>query len=365
MTINSSLVPAFTFSGVHDIVINKSLHSVVQTAKLTLPSIARFVPKNGSTPVWVTTGTQFADGDPITINLGYNGQMNNEFVGFVKRRDLAMPLVVECEGYVRQLRLNNAINANFTKVNTSAKALLELACQGTDITVQCPVDFPLSGIRLVNADGLRICDYIKEASDHTLTIFFITPTTLWCGLPYTGYAAGGGSTPLTLNGSVGSRTVQGKSFFGKPGVGYRIGYNTVKDNQLKTRIPSEPVQIIMNGKLASGTVINTKSKAAFAKRKVQSLVNHVPDNATVEKFAQEKEYFMNYIGYEGKLTAFGVPFALPGFNAYIIDSRYPELEGTYVIESIQVKFGMGGYRRISEIGPMVNFKMPTTYNYGG
>jgi len=181
VTINSSLVPAFTFSGVHDIVINKSLHSVVQTAKLTLPSIARFVPKNGSTPVWVTTGTQFADGDPITINLGYNGQMNNEFVGFVKRRDLAMPLVVECEGYVRQLRLNNAINANFTKVNTSAKALLELACQGTDITVQCPVDFPLSGIRLVNADGLRICDYIKEASDHTL--FSLLPQ-LRCGAGY-------------------------------------------------------------------------------------------------------------------------------------------------------------------------------------
>ena len=355
VVINSSLVGDFSFSGVHEVRIRKSIHSVVESCSLTVPSIARYVPKNGSVPVTVTVGTQFADGDPISISLGYNGVMNEEFVGFVKRRDLAMPLVVECEGYVRQLRLNNAINGDFTKVATSAKKLLQLACQGTDITVECPVDFPLIGIRLVNADGLRICDYIKEASDHTLTIFFKSPKVLWCGLTYTAYAIGGGSTPLSLQGAVGSRTVSGGSFFGLGGVGYRIGYNTVKDNQLKQRIPSEPVQIIMNGKLASGNVVNTKSKADFAKKKVQSLVNHVPDNGTVAKFAQEKEYLMNYTGYEGKVTGFGLPFALAGYNAFITDSRYPELDGTYVIESTDVQFGVKGFRRIAEIGPLVGF----------
>ncbi len=370
VVINSSLVGDFSFSGVHEVRINRSIHSVVESCMLTIPSIAKYVPKNGSVPVTVTTGTQFADGDAITISLGYDlsptlseGEgggsagltMTEEFRGFVKRRDLAMPLVVECEGYVRQLRLNNAISADFTKTATSAKKLLELACQGTDITVECPVDFPLIGIKLVNADGLRICDYIKEASDHTLTIFFKSPTVLWCGLTYTAYAAGGGSHPLSLQGSAGNRTVSGGSFFGLGGVGYRIGYNTVKDNQLKQRIPSEPVQIIMNGKLASGVVVNTKSKADFAKKKVQSLVNHVPDNGTVAKFAQEKEYLMNYTGYEGKVMGFGVPFALPGYNAFITDSRYPELDGTYVIESTDVQFGVRGFRRVCEIGPMVNF----------
>ena len=355
VVINSSLVGDFSFSGVHEVDIKKSIHSVVESCMLTVPSIAKYVPKNGSTPVTVTVGTQFADGDPISVSLGYNGVYNEEFRGFVKRRDLAMPLVVECEGYVRQLRLNNAISADFTKTATSAKQLLQLACEGTDITVQCDVDFPLIGIRLVNADGLRICDYIKEASDHTLTIFFKSPTLLWCGLTYTAYAAGGGSTVLSLQGAVGSRSVSGSSFFGLGGVGYRIGYNTVKDNQLKQRIPSEPVQIIMNGKLASGTVVSTKSKAEFARKKVQSLVNHVPDNGTVAKFAQEKEYSMNYVGYEGRLTAFGVPFALPGYNGYITDSRYPELNGTYVIESTHVQFGVKGFRRICEIGVQVGF----------
>ena len=353
----------FSFSGVHEVRIKKSIHSVNESATLIIPSIAKYIPANGTMPITVVTGTQFKDGDPITISLGYNGVMNDEFVGFVKRRDLAMPLVVECEGYVRRLRLNNDISFT-SKTPTTAKALLELACKDTGISVQCDVDFPLVGIRFVHFNGLQICDSIKEASDHTLTIFFITPTTLWCGLTYTAYAAGGaGTTPLSL--TDGRKNVTGTSFFGLPGVGYELGWNTVKDNQLKMKIPSEPIQVIFKGKLATGALLNMASKATYAKNKLQKLLSHVPDNNTMAKFAQEKEYNLNYIGYEGKVTGFLQPYALPGYNAYIVDARYPELNGTYVIESTEVQFGVRGARRICEIGPKVGFSMPKSYSYGG
>jgi len=354
--IQSSLVAPFGFSGMHEVHIKRSMHSIIESCMLTLPSIAWFVPKNGSVPVQVTTGTQFADGDPITISLGYNGQYNEEFTGFVKRRDLAMPLVVECEGYARQLRLNVGLKYTSTKPIT-AKALLELACAGTDITVQCDVDFNIAGIRFVNFNGVQVVDTVKEVSDHTLTIFFINPTTLWCGLPYLAYAKGGSSTPLTLDGSVGNRNVSGQSVLGLPGVGYRLGWNTVKDNNLKQRIPSEPIQVLFKGKMATGTLINQASRAKSAKQKYQKILSHVADGNTMGMFAQEKEYSVNYIGYEGKVTGFGLPYAQPGYNGYITDSRYPELDGTYLIESTEVKFGTSGYRRYGEVGVMVNFNI--------
>lgn len=345
VTIESSLIGKFQFSGVHEVRIKKSIHSILQSATITIPNIGLIQPANGSVPIKVTTGLQFTDGDPVTIQLGYNGQMQTEFVGFVKRRDLAKPLVVECEGYARQLRLNVSVSKDFTKKNTSAKELLQLATKGTDISVECPVDFPLSGIKLVKADGVRICDYLKEASDHTLTVFFKEPKVLWCGLPYTAYAQG--STTGTQNDN---------NTWGFPTVKYRIGYNTPKDNQLKERILSEPVQVIMKGKLASGVQVYTESKAKFAKRKAQSMVNHVPDNKTLGLFAQEKEYTMNYLGFEGKVTGFLQPYALPGYDAYIKHAQYPELEGVYVIESTDVSFGVKGARRVCEIGPRVGFK---------
>ena len=336
VSIDSSVIGQFQFSGVHEVRIKKSIHSIIETATLIIPSIAKYITKNKSMPVSVTTGLQFTDGDPITIQLGYNGQYQTEFVGFVKRRDLAMPLEVECEGYVRQLRLNTNISGHYKSI--TAKALLELACAGTDIKVQCDIDFNLTGIRLPNLSGARICDVIKEASDHTLTIFFITPTTLWCGLTYTAYSA-----QATAN------------IFNLPTVNYRLGYNTPKDNALKERVPSEPVQVIMQGKLATGNLLYTASKMKSAKQKVQSLQNHIGDNTTLGMFAQEKEYNLNYTGFEGKLTGFLQPYALPGYDANINDVRYPELKGTYLIESTDVSFGIKGARRVCEIGPRVGF----------
>ena len=336
----------FEISGVHEVRIKKSIHSIVETAVVTLPSIAKYVPKNGTVPVTVTTGLQFFDGDPITIELGYDGDLRTEFVGFVKRRDLAMPLVVECEGYSWQLRNQVSVSKDFTKKNTTAEYLLNLACVNTDISVECPVDFPLSGISLVKADGVRICDYIKQVSDNVLTLFFISPTRLYCGLTYSMAAL---ATPNSNPGGDLS------SVFKLPMVSYRPGWNTPKDNALKERIPSEPVQVIMKGKLASAVQVYTESKRKSAARKMQSLVNHVPDNATLGKFAQEKEYMMNYTGFEGKLTGFLQPYAAPGYDAYVTDSRYPDLVGTYVIESTEVQFGVKGARRICELGPRVGF----------
>jgi hypothetical protein len=309
----------------------------------------------------VVVGTQFKDGDPITISLGYNGVLNEEFSGFVKRRDLAMPLVVECEGYARKLRLNKGIKYT-SSAPTTAKKLLELACAGTGITVQCDVDFNISGIRFVNFNGVQVCDTVQEVSDHTLSIFFINPTTLWCGLPYTAYASGGAAKPLGLTNN--NTSVTGTSWFGLPGVGLELGWNTVKDNQLKTRIPSDPVQVLFNGKMATGQLINQKSKADYAEQKYQKLLSHVADGTTMKSFAQEKEFTKNYIGYEGKVTCFGVPYFVPGCDAYVVDQRYPELKGTYIVESTDVDFGIKGFRRVAELGPLVGFNMPSSYNYG-
>lgn len=326
----------FQFSGVNDVVINSSIKNIFNSAMLKLPSKGSIIRNGQAVAERLTTGLQFSDRDEITISLGYNGELKEEFRGFIKRRDLNMPLLVECEGFVQKLRLDVSVTKNFNKQNTSAKDLLELACAGTGIKVQCPVDIPLAGITLVKADGVRIVDYIKQACENVVTIFFIEPDVLWCGLVYGAYAEGGG-------------------LFSLPTVKYRLGYNTPRNNGLKQRVPNEPVQVILKGKYATGVQIFTESKAKYAKSKLQSLNNHVPDADLLGRIAQEKEYKKNYTGFEGNLTAFLVPFAKPGYDAYIEDTDYEELKGTYVIEGVRVEFGMNGGRRICSIGPKVGF----------
>jgi len=209
-----------------------------------------------------------------------------------------------------------------------------LACKGTDIKVQCPVDFPLSGIKKIG-NGVDILDHIMKCSDNALNIFFIQPDVLWCGLTYTPYLAG-------------------TDVFSMPLVKYRLGWNVVKDNELKERIPSEPVQIIVNGKTVTGDTLRTESKDKVAKRKVVFLLNNVPNNATLHAFAQEKQLTMNYTGYTGTINTFLQPYCQPGYSAYIVDARYPERNGTYMIESLLTHFGINGARRTIEIGPKLN-----------
>jgi hypothetical protein len=334
----------FRFSGVHEVRVRRGLHGLVDMAIIRIPSIGRVrqgkLNSDGSVTLVpgsardVTVGSLFTDGDPVTIKLGYNGDMREEFRGFVKRRNLNMPLEIECEGYARLMRLQVDQTGNYTE-GIQVKKLLELAVQGTGIKVVCTVDFKLTGIYLHHANGIQIVEHIRRCSANALNVFFIEPDVLWCGLVYTPYVAG-------------------NNIYNTPTVSYRLGWNVVKDNGLKERIPTEPVQIIMNGKVVSGDMVRTASKDKTAARKEKYLMNNVPDAKTLEAFAQELQLNMNYQGYEGAINGFLQPFCLAGYNANIVDARYPERNGVYLVESAEVLFGTNGARRRVDIGPKLS-----------
>jgi hypothetical protein len=332
--LNSSItIGTFQFAGVHEVRVKRNMNSLIETATIVVPSIATYVPKGKKTAVTTTTGTLFKDGDPVTIQLGYNGALNTEFQGFVKRRDLNMPLTIECEGYSYVLR-QNSLSGLYKSIDV--KTLLEKATAGTGITVQCNVSATYVNVPLNQNNGLQICDFIKNFSDGALTCFFINPTTLWCGLPYTAIAGG-------------------KAEFGLPQVNYELGYNTIKDNGLKERIPSDPVQVILNGKFTTEQRVFTQSMYKSAKRKLKSLLNHVADNGSIQQYAQEKEYLNNYVGYEGNINAFLMPFCGPGYMTNVVDDRYKERNGVYLVEGVDVTYGVKGARRSVNLGPQLNF----------
>jgi hypothetical protein len=170
-----------------------------------------------------------------------------------------------------------------------------------------------------------------------LSIFFITPTTLWCGLTYTAYA--GGNNP-----------------FGEGTVAYRLGWNVVKDNDLKLRVvEGEPVQINLNNVNGAGKKIATASEAKSAKNKVHATMNNIQDKDALTKIANEVQYQRNYAGYEGRINSFLQPYSQPGYTAHIADTRFTERNGDYVVEGVEVDFGTNGARRRVEIGPKIGF----------
>ena len=331
-------IGSFNLSGVNNVRVQRSIHSYEDRATITLPAIAKIKNKDNGITENVPTNTKFNRGDSVHINLGYNGNVDNEFVGFVKRIGLGTPLIIECEGYSYQLRNRGNLTADFRKEPISVKDLLQIVVKGTDITVQCPIDAKIIGIKLVKFNGAQICDIIKEVSDHTLCIFFIAPKVLWCGLVYSAYA-----------------TNNAPNVFGFPTVKYRLGFNCIRDNGLKERLPDEVTQVIFQGKYATGNLLYNASKEKAAKNKYTHLSSQIADDESMGKFAQEKAFKLNYKGYEGKLNAFLVPYANPGFDAYIVCKQNPKLDGTYLIEATDVTFGIHGAKRVLDIGARVGF----------
>lgn len=311
------------------------MRSYEDKATIKVPAIARVRKQQSATSTVVSTGNLFSVGDPVTIALGYDNKLQTEFEGFVKRKELGMPMVIECEGYVQRLRETH-LTENLSK-GIPVKKLLEIICTGTGITVDCQVDFTMYGRNFNNADGTKVLDEIKKCSDNALSIFFIEPRKLWCGYVFT-------------------PTINGEKVFGEADVKYRLGWNCIKDNGLKEHKPASEAQVYYNGTLASGDAVRTASDEKVAKRKIKAALNGVRDVNVIKAFVNEKAKRMNYVGYEGTLTAFLQPFCKTGYTAFIKDDRYPERDGRYLVESVHVSFGMSGARRKVEIGTKLGDK---------
>lgn len=328
----------FSFSGVNEISISRSLHSITETATIKIPSIARIVTNGSVSPEVVITGKQFSEGDPVTIKLGYNNDLQTEFTGFVKRCSLSMPLEVECEGYSWLLR-RNTIDKFYPSV--TIKDLLTDAVSGVDgkynISVQCNADITLSNVK-VSGCGLDIINSLSKYTDGCLSCFFIQPGVLWCGQLYTPSANG---TDILNTGIV----------------NYRLGYNVPKTNDLKERTTeNDPVQVEYSKKLSNGDKLSGTSDAfKIFVRTHKKILNHIADAIVLKQLANETAYRQNYSGYEGSINTFLQPYATPGYTAYITDDRYPERNGTYIIEDMEVHFGRAGARRIIGIGSQIGF----------
>ncbi len=355
-------IGSFRFSGVHDVRVKRSIHSYAESAVITLPAMCRIRKGKNDALTLTVTSEQFKENDPVIINLGYNNEQsptgkvtpvrkwNDEnstkntiftvFQGFVKKIGIGTPIQVECEGYLRKLRQD--VKVKRSSKNTKASEVLKLLETGKDgtatgIKVHVEHDMDLSNLKLSNKNGVEVIEEIKRAAQGILNIFFIEPDKLWCGLTYAPFS-------------------EGKSPFGLGEIYYRLGYNVVKDNTLNVRkTGAERVKVIVTGTDAAGNKIAAESGDNEAQHEIKVMASGIADKAGLLMIANEKQLKENYDGYEGSITGFLQPWCEPGWIVNIEDSRYPGMDGKYLIEATEVTFGNNGARIKTDIGPRLGF----------
>lgn len=322
--------------------VNKSIFEYVDRALIKVPTTS-IVKRSGVTVTQSTeTAKLITEGMKVNINLGYNNILKEEFEGFVSRVNFTSPCEIECEGYSYQLRKINYGCKVFKKIELLD--VLKFLVAPTDIKLDV-ANIPSLKIEkfvIQNHNGCEVLENIKKSLNNCIGFFFHGKV-LYAGL-------------IALKQKGETANV----------VKYRLGWNVIKDNQLKGRVAkNQEVIIKLVGEQNNGnsTTVHSGSHSKDVNSKLLHSVksgttgevkviktHHITDEHTMQQIADSEHAKLSYNGYEGKITAFLEPFCQPNWKAVLIDKTYPERGGSYLVESTEVTYGMQGGRRIVGIG---------------
>ena len=307
-----------TFKAVNNVVIKRSTHAANATAVIKVP-VTAVLKQQGKEPTKIETAQAVNVGDPVTIKLGYDGNLKDEFKGFVKRLNYNVPLEIECEDWYWKLRYIN-IKKSFAK--TTIKDLLNAILLGTDASVHPgSIDLSLKNTVINNKTGAWVLEKLK--SDYGLTVFFTLDGKLFAGKAY----------------QVKSNTVK-----------YQLRYNVIKDEDLKYyRAADYKLKIEAKSYDKDGTKLEASVGADGGEAKTLWFYN-VTDASQLKTLAEQELQRYSFDGYRGKIETFLMPYAEPGMIAAVTDPLYNERSGNYYIESTETRFGTNGARRKVELG---------------
>lgn len=116
-------------------------------------------------------------GDAIKIELGYDGNLETEFEGYITRIGAEMPLLLECEDEMFQLKKAPRV----TKFIKSGKLIDILkAVVPTNYTIECNGDYSISKWLIDNATPYEVLEELREKLG--IRAYFKNPTTLCVGM---------------------------------------------------------------------------------------------------------------------------------------------------------------------------------------
>lgn len=116
-------------------------------------------------------------GDAIKIELGYDGDLQTEFEGYITKIGAEMPLLLECEDEMFQLKKADRV----TKFIKSGKLIDILkAVVPAKYTIECNGDYSIGKWLIEDATPFNVLDELRDKAG--IRAYFKNPTTLAVGM---------------------------------------------------------------------------------------------------------------------------------------------------------------------------------------
>lgn len=287
---------------VHAVELRMSINTVCQSASVLLP-------KNISVLQQEQLRTYIRRGDPVEVYLGYDGDLQLEFEGYVERMGAEIPVAIELRDRLWML-LQRSFDRSYkvANVRTVVSDLVDgaFAVEALDATIG-PRRWSKSTVGKV----------LKELQDEFGLKSYLLGNTLRVGVPFS-------SSPVT--------------------VAYDEERNMRSSNLTYRLADDVKLQVVAESTKKNGTKISVQLGDADGERRTLSYYG-IDSVEELRKLAEQDMQRFKYDGYEGSFSAFGVPYCTLGYRVQLRSRQYPERDGSYLAEGVTTSFGPEGFKR--------------------
>ena len=296
--------------------IKRSVEQLSDTATITLPGTLI----NDTMEI----EDKIKTGDKVTIQLGYNGNLQTEFKGYLKTiKTDNTDITLECEDelYLWNVSLKDKLYNNITLQSLLKEITLQI---NPNYTIDCDYTFTYSKFTIYGATAI---DVLKKIQDETKANIYFKENTLHIHPQYS-------------EGSWSSNTVK-----------YNMAQNVVSADLKYIKKQDQKIKVEISCRDAKGE--QQTIPYGEGEKIIKRTINNT-DKASLNEIAKNEYNLWCYDGYEGSLTGWLIPYCQPTDKVEIIDNTKQYKNGTYYVIATDVEFSANGARRKVTIGRKTN-----------
>lgn len=307
--------------------VSSSYDQFTDTARIVIPSTFRDVNKT-----MVNNNGIFKRGDAVEIRSGYYPNQTLIFKGYVNKIIPNSPLIIECEDESWKLKQINI--ANFYQKDCTLRQLITHLIGTSGVEFDC-IDTNIGTFRISNKDYVNVVDCLNELKSNFGLYSWFRDGVLYVGYPNT------------------------QQFFQPSTKTFGFQTNIISDS-LEYQITTQ-TDVVLQG--ISNKLDNTKiTRYAYydasgniilsddAGQGEQRTFNYVEiTSADLDAKLTEMLPNMIYDGYKGSFTTFLEDKVTPLDKVILIDNKFKEREGKYMVKKVETTIGMDGGRQTIEL----------------
>ncbi|OWP76839.1 hypothetical protein [Flavobacterium oreochromis] len=324
ISIRITIANNLQFTVCQSIKIESTVQALTDTAKIELPREFR----NAVDAVGKTiniSGKSILDlmkrGNSVKIELGYDGNLETEFEGYVTKIGAEMPLLLECEDEMFQLKKAPRV----TKFIKSGKLIDILkAVLPSKYKIECNGDYSIGKWLIEDATPYNVLEELREKAG--IRAYFKNPTTLAVGMVV--------------------------DFKAEKVHKFNFSENVRRGSNLKfEQKESKPLFLTVESKQSNGTILKLSKGEKGGDEKTVKLWPNMT-KSELEVWANKQQTSVSYDGFEGTLDGWCYPRTKPGDAAHLYRPYYKDRhqDGRYFIESITIDVnGTDGIKRANTL----------------